>query len=617
MKRKILKTSVAILICLALSAIIEVCFNYKVLSTPDPSISTSFESKTEKSEKTIKVNNDNKFINKLVIDYTSTERVPFKLTYSYPDVYGNNTEKTVKDIFDNLLPSSITSIGSKVSDLTIQFENDSDLEITNIYIDNDFHFNSLRFFFFFSVLIVIYLLYIFYKSGFKTEKLHLYFAIICGIIGTTIIIVQPAATFYSFDDQTHFQNILNIFDDGHHYTVGEYNMSEVDIAHSVGRNSINSIEEQQLQNNVLNTGETTDYASFAPSTPSFNEIAYFPMKIGYELPKLFGLPFTACFKIGKIFNLLVYILLMAYAIKKTKLGKRFLTLLALLPANIFLASQYSYDPAVFAGLTIFFVELFNLYIDKKQKLDFKTLLIMIASISYACFTKAVYAPSLLLALLIPSNKFSTKKQAFKIKTGIISITILLLSTFILPVLSGNMESDSRGGDTSVKDQFSLILSQPLGYAKVINDNTIDLFSTRLISASTFDNFAYIQTPTIDSNSNLYFILLALFFFVFFTDNALNNLNRKTRLIVLLTNGLVILFIWTALYLSYTPVGSTTINGVQNRYFLPLLFPIFIALQPKNIQNKIDPKLYNTIVVSIPALIMVFAIYFSILVPYAF
>ena len=618
MKRKILFSFIAVLICLTLSALVEIfIFNYKTIFSPNTSTSISFESTTDKSQKIIQLNTDEIFINKLIIDYDSGDKTPYQLSYSTPDAYGTNVEKTVKDTFDNLLPSSIINIGAKASDLKIQFDKSSNIEITNVFVDNNFHFNILRFFFFFSCFILIYILYIFYKSGFKTEKLHIYFAVACGFLGTMFIVIQPAATFYSFDDQTHFQTILDLFDNGHKYTVGEYNMSEADISHSVGFKSINSIEEQQLQNDYLNTNQTINYSSSASPMLSFNKVAYLPMKFGYEIPKLIGLPFTICFKIAKILNLLVYVLLMAYAIKKTKIGKRLLTLLALLPTNIFLASQFSYDPAVFAGIAIFFVEVLNLIVDKKQKLDFKTLLIIIVSISYACFTKAVYAPLLLLTLLIPNQKFPSKKQALKIKTGLIAITILLLSTFILPVLSGTMASDSRGGDTSVKDQLSLIIMQPLGYTEVLNDTAVNQFSKKLISANTFGDFAYIETPSLNPNSNLYFILIAIFFFVFFTDNALNTLNKKSRLLILLANILVILFIWTALYLSYTPVGSITINGVQDRYFLPLLFPMFIALQLKNIKNNIDPKFYNTIVVSIPTIVMLLAIYSSILIPYAF
>ena len=44
---------------------------------------------------------------------------------------------------------------------------------------------------------------------------------------------------------------------------------------------------------------------------------------------------------------------------------------------------------------------------------------------------------------------------------------------------------------------------------------------------------------------------------------------------------------TALYLSFTEVGSSTIEGVQPRYYICLLLPLLLILTPNKKRKKID------------------------------
>ena len=84
--------------------------------------------------------------------------------------------------------------------------------------------------------------------------------------------------------------------------------------------------------------------------------------------------------------------------------------------------------------------------------------------------------------------------------------------------------------------------------------------------------------------------------------------------MLITLGVIVL-IWTALYLSFTPIGYTTINGVQPRYFLPLLFPLLICLGSSKFKVKISDKIYNFIVLVIPAIVIFIAVYQLIIINY--
>jgi uncharacterized membrane protein len=158
-------------------------------------------------------------------------------------------------------------------------------------------------------------------------------------------------------------------------------------------------------------------------------------------------------------NLLAYLLIFGYAIKISKSLKRFLVVLGLIPTNLFLATQYSYDPAVLSGLTLGIVLFYNMITNKDSKVDFKIMVLFLFSMLYGCFPKAVYVPLMLLFLLIPKDRFKNEKQCIHTKIGIIIITILMMATFVLPTVSGNSLGDARGGATSVNDQLKLIITK--------------------------------------------------------------------------------------------------------------------------------------------------------------
>ena len=73
----------------------------------------------------------------------------------------------------------------------------------------------------------------------------------------------------------------------------------------------------------------------------------------------------------------------------------------------------------------------------------------------------------------------------------------------------------------------------------------------------------------------------------------NLLDKKSKTILGILIFLSIGCIWGSLYVSFTPVGSTTINGVQNRYFIPLIMPLLLLLMTNNVKvNLNDKKIYT-------------------------
>lgn len=603
---KMLKQLSIISVILVLSVLIEIFgFNFKQFTLSKTSkgiinINNYKVSDVSNNKKSIDIKLKNQYINKLVVEYSAKKDIPIVIKYKEFDYYKKIKTNEFEDKIDNETNQLVDNIKNNVKEIHILYDKKYNLDLKKISIDNRFQLNWFRVFFVFSFIFSFYLLYVFYKKGFKSKNLHKYYICMAMLLGITFIVLQPSATYYSWDDQIHFKNVLDLRSGSIKWNIGEFSMID---ASPIGRDSIDSAEEQINQMKYLNQHKGSTFQSVGSRFVTYNKIAYIPSAIGYYLAKFLGLPFSICFKMGKVTNLLAFVLIMAYAIKISKLGKRLLCVIGLMPMLLFIATQYSYDPAVISGITLALVILLNWFTDKNSKVDFKSMLLFIVAILYGAFPKAVYVPFILLFLFVPKDRFRNERERIILKLGIIFIFVLVLYTFVSPASLSNSVGDERGGDTSVGNQLKLIISHPIGYINVLKDTFIDQFLLKIFG-NTGGKLAYVGYIT----SNCTYITLFVLLFVGITDTENNTLKNNHRCLIVLDLLGVILLVWTALYLSFTPVGLNTINGVQARYFIPFIFPLIICFQSRNIKNKIAEKRYNTMIFALMNLVVLLSIY---------
>ncbi len=72
---------------------------------------------------------------------------------------------------------------------------------------------------------------------------------------------------------------------------------------------------------------------------------------------------------------------------------------------------------------------------------------------------------------------------------------------------------------------------------------------------------------------------------------------------------IIVLVWTSMYLIYTPVGTDHMNGVQARYYFPILAPVsFALLGGRNVEfseKTLKFSLLLPVVLSLAALYQLF------------
>lgn len=416
------------------------------------------------------------------------------------------------------------------------------------------------------------------KSGIKPEGL---FACLAITIGSFAIMVTPAVPGISTDDEIHYMRAVSLADYcGDVYYVAERSAidryGEVILAkHGYSKESRDKYYAE------LNTSydmkqlfweKIEDVGSFS--------IAYVPSALGIIIGKGLDLSFTNIFKMGKFFNLLIYVIVMYYAIKRLRYGKVLFAVMGLIPSNIFLASSYAYDSWVFAFMALGFAYYFSMLQDDKQ-LETKDAIFMFLFFLMGIIPKAVYIVLLFPLFYMPKYKFKSSKQRLCYYGCFVAMALLLFASMIVPrFFVQNVSGDIRGGsDVSISGQIEFIFSDFGRFLRI-------LFTFLQSYLSLEESRAVVQFYAYLGNGKHYIFVIVILFVVAFLDRD----DEKRHLLPMKIMAIIGAFagamlVATALYIDFTPVGHNTINGCQPRYILPLLIPVLYSIVPEGICTR--------------------------------
>lgn len=430
------------------------------------------------------------------------------------------------------------------------------------------------------------------------------FLIISLSLGILLITTIPGGPLVSWDDGIHFENTIGVAG------LGVKRMTAADdtvIARTFPLDFTPEVIDRQ--NEILEYEFSGGTLREEITGFQYNQLGYLPAAFGIFLGRLFHCPYHVTFSLGKLFNLFVYVALVYSSIKKLKSGKVILSIIALFPTNLFLATNYSYDPWVTAwfmlGASSFISELQQ----PDKLLDWKSIWGMIVPFFLGCGPKAVYAPFILILLTMPRSKFTSDKQRKCFRICVLCTVAVVLLSFLVPfflqVNSGEFVGDTRGGsDVDSREQVMFILKNPVEYAAILLGFLFREYLTLEASSMYMTSFAYLGM------TGKHVLLVVALAVAVFTDKSEYDgkvISWKFRLYVLTAFFITACAVASALYVSFTPVGNPTVNGCQLRYLLPILFPLYYSIGSPSIQNRIDRNLYSITLLAVPAYITFSAI----------
>lgn len=440
------------------------------------------------------------------------------------------------------------------------------------------------------------------RAGRKPEQ---FFAVAALILGCMLIRVSPAMLGVMVDDETHYARVLaeaNLFD-GSRLDVEQKTLND----YALG--IMNKFGYDRETRNAYYAEINAMYEEKTVVSPNVRlhgiwSLSYIPLALGTIVGQGLSLSFVHTFMLAKFFNLLFYVLLFYLAIRKVSYGKVLLATIGMIPTCLFMASNYSYDPWVIGFIVLAYAYFFYEIQNPEKKLEMKNAICMLVFLVLGCMPKAIYIVLGIPFLFMPKSKFASKKQRIWYYMPVLVAGVLLVATFMVPMLMNGLgQGDTRGGDeVNANAQLAFILSNPGKFANVLWHFLKDEFFT-VANMQT-----YLQRYFYFGYGEFYGFAMGVLVVVAFLDKRdANGMTPAVRISGIVAGFLAAVACATVMYLVYSPVGGTQIGGCQGRYLLPMLFPFLVCVTPDKVDNRMNPHAFAMI----PSLLLAATFFYNV------
>ena len=441
------------------------------------------------------------------------------------------------------------------------------------------------------------------------------FIIIALGIGLLFAVLEPASSYLSFDDEIHYSRALRLSYGDTPY-ISE---AEMKVAMRGAPNQI-TIENKETASQYLNGLHFRERGGDNNSeiVPYYAAVSYLPAAGAIWLTRILGFPFTSTFIAGRVGNLLCYAIVVYFAIKQLKFGKLFAGALCLLPTILFLAGNYSYDTFCIAFILLGICIWLGVYQNPQSKKKKKKATVMLIALVMGILPKTVYCPMTMIVLFLPKNRFSSKASSIRYRWAVIMTMGLLLFSIAAPFVIGNngstLYSDTRGGvNVDAKGQIAYILGNPMWYAGILLRSIFEIYFkpssimatiTGCVRATAYVDAQGVAFPEMAAVVYLVIVFIAWLLSYDQYENYKAGIPIWIKLMTCVVSFGAICVAATSMYCGFTEVGSSSIGGFQERYLLPAIIPMLLAIRPAVYYDKeIRLNWLKTRVVYAEALIM--------------
>lgn len=512
-------------------------------------------------------------------------------------VLENRLRSSMKKSKLNFLDSAIYNIQNSPEKIIIQAP-DAGIRISGIRIDNSYRFNIHRFIFVFAVGLLVLVLFVLRKRiGNEPEYAFFAVALICG----SLIAFSEPRSYVSWDELAHYKIADKVaLKDVIRKNVDDIYSSTNSVPFSYSFHEQERLDEYFDNDDKKETKKKKKDSDFS-LLDSYNRLGHIPSGAALALGRLIHLPGHMIFVFGRWMNVFIFSLVVFFAIRKLKTGKMIMSLVALLPTSIFLASNYGYDPWVIAFTLLGSAYVFSGLQQPEKKMGAREAAIMIGAFVVGLGPKAIYFPLMFMMYLLRSAKFENLKQYRYFLSAVTLSILLVVGSFMLPfIILGPGDGDGRGGkEVDSTKQVAFILSEPVTYAKILVSFIKDYINP-MNAGGLVTSFAYLG-----SIKGFMLVLVALLATTFLDKNEYDKktMTLRVRLLIIGIYLATVSLVSTALYVAFTPVGSEVIAGVQPRYLIPLIFPLLSIIGSRRIKNPISRNIYNLVIFGIMAIVL--------------
>ncbi|MBF0319136.1 MAG: DUF2142 domain-containing protein [Nitrospirae bacterium] len=337
---------------------------------------------------------------------------------------------------------------------------------------------------------------------------------------------------------------------------------------------------------------------FFPNTARYAPVMYAPQALGILAGRLFNSTPVTIMYLGRVTNLVVWILLIYIAIRITPIYKWLFVLLALTPMSLFLGASLSADAFTNSIAFVFAAMVFSIAFGRAEKVSNRELALIFLVSAMLSLSKQVYAPMLLFIFMVPMCKFGTIKRyigamvSFFAFNAAVAVSWYLLSKDLLIPLGKKL-------DTSPQRQLQNIMHYPLDYIVTMKNTLVKYWMDILTEFTGKLGWLDTELPVY-----IHITFWALLVFIALTEN-------KTGIVIKLKDkaiaaaALISTAFLVALsqYLTWTEVNSDIIEGLTGRYFIPASTALFILFYNNKLHIDTKRPLFGILILSYLAVIM--------------
>jgi len=436
----------------------------------------------------------------------------------------------------------------------------------------------LKKYFFFMFIAVEVFAMLFYWMVFikkcKIETVVLVSLLFVGMIYNFLLLPYMAP-----DERTHIDMTYRYSND----LLGiPYTGNEVTLAKRMDDTKIELVENPALSNyyivyNELLQGVQDD--SLVVTSTTANTYApifvYLPAVLGMTLARLLGFGSIAMLMLGRWCNLAFFAFCIWWCMKKLPFGKMALAVIALFPMTIQQCNSFSYDAVITSVLFLFSTYIICMtYDDKPVRIsDVAILSVLSALLVYG--KSGVYLPVVLAALLIPAKKFGATWKKLAATGSLMGIALLSYinrnSGTVTQVMTTTAETSAvgatAGNAVSMGYTVGYFLQNPWKLIQMLA-NTVADKSEFYMESIVGQKMGWVEIEI----SRVVVIGFILLFIIAMTkvrgESQYVTAPQKwwISIVCLLSAGMILM----GMLLTWTPFGYVSIEGVQGRYFTPLL-----------------------------------------------
>lgn len=420
----------------------------------------------------------------------------------------------------------------------------------------------------------------------KPEKMFLFTGAVLAVL--YLLLLPPLSV---PDEEAHYKQAYQITNRMMGKGEGGVGTMQMDVedfhAMQIFETTPSLTEYDRLKNRITKTGRESGVIEIPHSDTRAPAVTYLPGICGILLGRVLGLNGLWVIYLGRICSVLCYLFMMHWFIRTMYFAKTAAFIMAILPMTIQQCCSYSYDSIVIEFAFLYLAVVFRLIYEKKPIQKGQMFLYIAFMILLSICKGGTYMPLCLLTLLIPAERFSSKKKKW-IFTG------CMAGIAVAAFLSGTLRSVLFVvNPTAEQAAESYLAGETYGAAGLLSDPMeFILLSARTLLQNSdvfLENLFGMQLGWLDINVSrivIYGLALLIALSVLKTDGKRDALRPEItsgqKLLCLFAAACSVGMVFVSLFISWTPRESTEILGIQGRYFLPLLPLAILWLDSENI-----------------------------------